>query len=385
MANPIANIGTPGTGSYRVDWGPRQRGQEQAWKGISQLLHAVGEQGRKSAEQKSLAEVMAFVGDGQRYLTEGVKRGIPLPKLREAATVHRMLRPKTPETFETIQDPYGRGGVGQRSSRSGQISGYQGPLTPDKPTQRRIVKGADDLSYYEDDKTRVLPGVTATPKGDGAKPFETEQKLRKEYSDESDVFTKTQNSFRRVISSADGKSAAGDMGMIFAFMKTLDPGSVVRESEFALAASAGSFGEQIKAGVERVLTGQRLTPQQRADFVQTATRAYKGMADQQERRRVQYSNIAQKYGLDPSRALVDYLDMELLKRFAQPQGQPAPVREGNASDRFANNALARPAAECARSGKHDGRSGAKPARSRCGAKGPVRRSRTTFWWKGSRR
>ena len=52
------------------------------------------------------------------------------------------------------------------------------------------------------------------------------------------------------------------------------------------------------------------------------------------RREVQYSNIAQQYGLDPDRALVDYLDMDMLKRFGQPQGQPAPIRQGNASDRF---------------------------------------------------
>ena len=222
---------------------------------------------------------------------------------REGEEVARNPAIDTPtETFTDVENPYGKGGWGQRSSTTNKITGYQTPSL----------------------------------KGDGANPFKNEQGLRKEYSAESDVFTKTQDSFRRVVSSADGKSAAGDMALIFNFMKTLDPGSVVRESEFALAASAGSFGQQIKAGVDKVMTGKRLTPVQRADFMQTATRAYMGQADQQERRRVQYSNIAHQYGLDPRRALVDYLDMDLLKRFAQPQGQPAPTREGNASDRFAD-------------------------------------------------
>ena len=61
MANPIAHIGVPGTSSYKVDWGPRQRGQEQMWKGIGQLVNSVAEQQRQSAEKKSLAEVMAFL------------------------------------------------------------------------------------------------------------------------------------------------------------------------------------------------------------------------------------------------------------------------------------------------------------------------------------
>ena len=274
---------------------------------------------------------MAFVGDGQKLLSEGTKRGIPLAKLREAVNIHTALAGKTgdsfslapgaarfgpggeevarnpaidtpTETFTDVDNPYGKGGFGQRSSLTNKISGYQTPSL----------------------------------KGDGAKPFETEQKLRKEYSTVSDVFKKTQDSFRRVVSSADSKSPAGDMALIFNYMKTLDPGSVVRESEFALAASAGSFGEQIKAGALKVMSGERLTTAQRADFMQNATRAYMGQADQQERRRMQFAGIAQNYGLDPGRALVDYLDMDLLKRFGQPQAAPAPTREGNASDRFAD-------------------------------------------------
>ena len=34
------------------------------------------------------------------------------------------------ETFETVQDPFGRGGVGQRSSTSGRIVNYQAPENP---------------------------------------------------------------------------------------------------------------------------------------------------------------------------------------------------------------------------------------------------------------
>ena len=344
MANPVIMIGHPGTSQYRVDWKPQYQGLADFGRGISQGVDAwregkdrEDERRQKVLKESTLAEVMAGNMDAQERMSKLGSAGFSPREIFQTERSLELSRPKTPETFETIKDPYGRGGVGQRSSRSGQISGYQGPLPQDKPTQRRIVKGADDFNYYDDTKERVFPGLKATPKGDGAKPFETEQKLRKEYSGESDVFRKTQDSFRRVVSSADGKSAAGDMALIFNFMKTLDPGSVVRESEFALAASAGSFGQQIKAAADKVMTGQRLTPVQRADFMQTATRAYMGQADQQERRRVQYSNIAHQYGLDPGRALVDYLDMDMLKRFGQPQGQPAPVREGLASDRFANN------------------------------------------------
>ena len=38
-----------------------------------------------------------------------------------------------PETFEIADDPYGRGGIGQRSSTTDKIIGYQGPLAPEGP------------------------------------------------------------------------------------------------------------------------------------------------------------------------------------------------------------------------------------------------------------
>ena len=350
MVGPVVKIGVPGTSSYRVNWQPVAQGWGDLGRGLGDLgksIQARRDKEQKTQQQKTLGELMAGDSSNEEIVSQATAAGVPIGTTFKFLHARESLKPKesdspfnnfynpttrerkaarrgsneaaslaasgwltgdpsadTPtETFTDVDSPYGKGGFGQRSSTTNKISGYQAP----------------------------------TLKGDGAKPFETEQKLRKEYSGESDVFRKTQDSFRRVISSADGKSAAGDMALIFNFMKTLDPGSVVRESEFALAASAGSFGQQVQAGAQKVLSGERLTPKQRSDFMQTATRAYMGQADQQERRRVQYSNIAQQYGLDPSRALVDYLDMDMLKRFGEPQGQPAPTRQGNASDRFANN------------------------------------------------
>ena len=53
-------------------------------------------------------------------------------------------------------------------------------------------------------------------------------------------------------------------------MKILDPGSVVREGEFATAQNTGSVPESVSALYNRVLNGQRLTDTQRADFLNQA-------------------------------------------------------------------------------------------------------------------
>ena len=44
-------------------------------------------------------------------------------------------------SFETVQSPFGRGGVGQVNSLTGKIDGYQGPTTHKPPTTRNRLDG----------------------------------------------------------------------------------------------------------------------------------------------------------------------------------------------------------------------------------------------------
>ena len=104
MVGPIAHIGTPGTSQYRVDWGPRQRDQEQMWRGLGQLVKSVGEQQRATKEKKSLAELAAFVGDGKQLISEAARRGVPLAKVREMVNLHSLLQPKKGDPFTLGKD-----------------------------------------------------------------------------------------------------------------------------------------------------------------------------------------------------------------------------------------------------------------------------------------
>jgi hypothetical protein len=71
----------------------------------------------------------------------------------------------------------------------------------------------------------------------------------------------------------------GDLALVFNFMKLLDPGSVVRESEFRAAASAGAFGEKLKNLIDKPLSGALFTPEVRADFVEKAESFLEGRGD----------------------------------------------------------------------------------------------------------
>jgi len=132
--------------------------------------------------------------------------------------------------------------------------------------------------------------------------FGNEKDLYAQYaaSDPVKIYETVKGGYERVRQSAALQSGAGDMGLIYGYMKMLDPGSVVRESEFAMAAQAGSYGEQIQGLVSRLVNGERLPETVRQQFVQAADGIYKETAANLGGINDQFSTRAQNYGVDPS-------------------------------------------------------------------------------------
>ena len=77
--------------------------------------------------------------------------------------------------------------------------------------------------------------------------------------------------YLKFLSAIDDKTGIGDMAAIIQFIRTLDPGSVVREGEFAIA--AGSFGlfNQLLAKADSITTGAKLTDAAREEMRSLAT------------------------------------------------------------------------------------------------------------------
>ena len=138
--------------------------------------------------------------------------------------------------------------------------------------------------------------------------FKDVQALRKEFTSLSRIknFSDITEAYTRIIKSAKDPSAAGDLALIFNYMKVLDPASVVRESEFAAAAKAGGLGPRIQAAVEQIERGTRLAPEQRADFVNRATQIYQGTEEQARPIYQTYEEIAIARGFDPKKALPEF-------------------------------------------------------------------------------
>jgi hypothetical protein len=135
---------------------------------------------------------------------------------------------------------------------------------------------------------------------------EAEGKFRKEYSDQTKVYQDVKSSYGRVLASKD--SAVGDIALIFGYMKMLDPGSVVREGEFATAQNAAGVPDRVVNIYNRLVDGERLTESQRSAFKGQAESLYKTAKKDEEIVRTGIERIAKGYGLNTEN--IFYADKE---------------------------------------------------------------------------
>lgn len=109
----------------------------------------------------------------------------------------------------------------------------------------------------------------------------------------------------RAIGNDPKPSAAGDLSMIFNYMKLLDPGSVVREGEFATAQNATGVPQRVQNLYNNLLRGERLNPNQRQDFVSRAEQLYNVHWERQKAFNDAFEELAIKSGLDPKNIILD--------------------------------------------------------------------------------
>ena len=88
--------------------------------------------------------------------------------------------------------------------------------------------------------------------------------LRSRYDTFSKDLVKVDASARKIATASD--NAQGDMSLIFGFMKLLDPGSTVREGEFANAEVTEGIPGRILNVRNKLLSGERLNTDQRQAF-----------------------------------------------------------------------------------------------------------------------
>ena len=130
--------------------------------------------------------------------------------------------------------------------------------------------------------------------------FKQEQGLREELDGDLyfNNYKESRLQFSKIKTSAKADSAAGDMSLIFAYMKMLDPDSVVREGEQATAENARGVSESIMNVYNKAITGKKMTVSQRADFVKTSRDLFRDIKKLAQPSISKIKEIAKKYELD---------------------------------------------------------------------------------------
>jgi hypothetical protein len=129
----------------------------------------------------------------------------------------------------------------------------------------------------------------------------SETDLRKEYSSLPAIkeFSTVQTAHKQITNALSNPSAANDLAAATKFMKLLDPGSVVRESELGMAMAATGAIDLMGNYLQRLQNGERLNPAQRADFKKAAELAYRAAEDTYNQIGGQYVALANRYNLNP--------------------------------------------------------------------------------------
>ena len=93
------------------------------------------------------------------------------------------------------------------------------------------------------------------------------------------------------------ESGPNDLAIIFSFMKMVDPGSTVREGEFATAENAQGVDERVRALWNRALAGTRLTDATRAEFIESAKLLMEGQRVALDRVLERFTGLAERSGI----------------------------------------------------------------------------------------
>lgn len=96
------------------------------------------------------------------------------------------------------------------------------------------------------------------------------------------------------------KTPAGDLNLIYAMGKILDPGSVVREGEMALVQDSGAFTERMLGSyAKQVQGGAALTPKQRTELIGMLAGRVGASARAYGTQRTDMADTATALNLDP--------------------------------------------------------------------------------------
>lgn len=134
-----------------------------------------------------------------------------------------------------------------------------------------------------------------------------EMKLADDYRAQSKEFGQAQSAHKQLTATLGSAttSPAATLAAATKFMKILDPGSVVRESELGMALAASGVLDRATNYISTLQSGQKLTATQAKDFKDISDKMYVAAQQVQQTIDADYKAKAKAYGLRPEMVTQD--------------------------------------------------------------------------------
>lgn len=195
-----------------------------------------------------------------------------------------------------LKDPFAARDT-RRAALERQATVMQGAIDRQERDERDRQDRLTQQGFMNQYRTDML-GVQRIAAGgnDTNRRFTVEDRMADDYENATKNDRTVVSAFQNL--KATPASAAGDISFIFQYMKMLDPSSVVREGEFATAQNAASVPDQVRNLYNRAISGERLNPEQRQQFLQAAGSLADVAARRIEERRADVKDKATRRGVD---------------------------------------------------------------------------------------
>lgn len=181
---------------------------------------------------------------------------------------------------------------------------------PEQPKRNIVLKetgrGIEAIDVASIKPGTVLPAPVTEKKPD-ISPYQriqVESGLRDDYRTDSKNYAEIKRQSAIIKSALADPSAAGTLSAATAYMKMLDPGSVVRESELGMAMQTQGMIGRLQSYWTTIEMGKVLTPTQKADFARLSDQYVKAAEDAQRNLNARYSELATGAGIDPKRVVM---------------------------------------------------------------------------------
>jgi hypothetical protein len=214
--------------------------------------------------------------------------GTPTPMVVDGRTVMVQYNKKGQSRIATGVAPY--------EPQSQDIRAYE--YITGKPLAGQGPAGVQAIGQY---RQQIAPKTSVTVPVDmtgGQKGFENEMSLGKAFKAEPIYkdFNDMKTAYSQVITALDQGTPIGDVAGATKVMKLLDPGSVVRETELAIAMQASGRLDRLQNYFSLWASGQKLTPTQRDDFKQLSAELYAAAGQAYTQKRGEYKDFGSSYG-----------------------------------------------------------------------------------------